>query len=253
MAVAADSDRNTRAMEDSFIVAGCPVRNRAWILPRHIFAVSNVAYSDCFHFPNSLFYLWGDCDDDTAMVLSRHRSAGAAVYIDRFDTGFPGWKRDGEGEERYHSSNMSRVRNVWAERLVGMFPEATHLWNVDSDVLPAPDVLQRLLAVDKPVVGAFVPIADGVTPIHMTHFVIDDPGGFKARRMGNEKDQTGPHPVTLLGGCYLIRRDAWEAGLRWGEHPQGEDGFFGDKSRELGLELWVDPMAKCEHVMEEDS
>jgi len=213
-----------------------------------------------------MHYLYGDCEDDTEAVLERYRKRPSLrLTFERFDTGCPTWRR---GE--YTSENMSLVRNEWVQQVLKEWPDVTHFWNVDSDVLPADDVLSRLLVVDKPVVGAYVPIMDGVTPIHMVawkdgpfvEYESDMTGapvgaarcvalGGSARRMGMEKTLTKPHRVTLLGGCYLIQREAIEAGLEWGPHAQGEDGYFGDKCRELGLEMWVDPLAKCQHVMKE--
>lgn len=219
---------------DPFIVAGGIVRNRAWILPRHLDAVRRNA-------PRELFYVTGDNTDLTAEILV---DAGAWVHLR--PTGFPGYRRD--GEPRYSSENMVPLRNIWLEQALDIWPKLTHLWVVDSDVLPAPDCLEKLLAEDLPVVAAFVPLQDGKTPIAMAgwNHIAD-----RADRRGDEAAFRLPFLCTLIGGCYLIRRDAIDAGLRWAPHPQGEDGGFGDKARELGIPLWCEPRAITEHVMKE--
>jgi len=38
----------------------------------------------------------------------------------------------------------------------------------------------------------------------------------------------------------------------WGHDPQGEDGWFAKRMLSLGRYMMVDPMAKCEHLMERD-
>lgn len=222
------------------IVAGGIVRNRAWILPRHLEAVT-------LNGPARLFYVTGDNDDDTVGKLRDWQydefteGGPEKLRYHLHDTGFPGWHRS--GEPRYSSENMAPLRNLWGEEAVRRWPQLTHLWVVDSDVLPAADVLSRLLALNRPIAGAWVP---GCTPCEGWSY---ERG--RAVRSHWEERRGEPFRATMLGGCYLIRRDAWDAGLRWSPHPQGEDGGFGDSARKLGLEMWADPLARCEHVMEE--
>ena len=80
-----------------------------------------------------------------------------------------------------------------------MWPQATHLWVVDSDILPAPDCLEKLLEVDQPVVGAYVPVAEGRIPIYMeggieTRSASSTRGGTRTggRRAGLGKRPSGP-------------------------------------------------------------
>lgn len=228
------------------VVAGGIVRNRAWILPRHLEAVSA-------NKPSALYYLTGDNIDDTTGVLRdfaydawERGDSERRIRFDILKTGFPGYERDGN-PHRYHSSNMAPLRNRWLESAIAIFPDLTHLWVVDSDVLPAPDCLEKLLAVDQPVVAAFVPLQDGKMPIAMRGW---DGMTGRADRVGDEAAFRLPFLCTMVGGCYLIRRDAIDAGLRWAPHDQGEDGGFGDRARELGIELWCEPNARTEHVME---
>jgi len=216
------------------IVAGGPVRDRAWMLPLHIKAVRA-------NKPNLLYYLEGDSIDGTKLVLSSMQ-----VNYEQYDLGLAG----GRGSDGY--KELWKVRNRWAERALELWPNLTHLWVVDSDVIPGPFVLKKLLAVDKDVVGAHVPIMNGFTPIHMDHYVIDDPGGFRGFRLGSEYQSNTPHKCYLVGGCYLIKKEALEKGLRWGPHPQGEDGYIANQCRELGLDMWVDPTAKCLHIMNQE-
>jgi len=212
------------------IVTGGIVRNRAWILDRHLEAVRAQTTG-----PGRLYYLTGDNIDETEDLLAE-RSVDYSVL----DTGFPGYERT--GEPRYHSSNMGPLRNEWAKTAIRRY-DPSYLWVVDSDVLPSPDSLQYLLSAKKPIVGAWVP---GCTPM----MGWDDSGA--AVRTGRESLHSGVFEATMLGGCYLLRRDFLEAAMPniWGEHPQGEDGYLADRARELGFDIVCQPAAVCEHVME---
>lgn len=218
------------------IVAGGIVRNRAWILGDSLERIRHAYYQTMSYWQP--FYVTGDNEDGTEKILEAF--CFPRGYL-RYDTGFLGWHRT--GEPRYSSENMAPLRNLWGEEAVRRWPQLTHLWVVDSDVLPAADVLSRLLALNRPIAGAWVP---GCTPCEGWS---SERG--RAVRSHWEERRGEPFRATMLGGCYLIRRDAWDAGLRWAPHPQGEDGGFGDSARKLGLEMWADPLARCEHVMEE--
>ena len=247
-------------MTAPFVVAGGIVRNRAWILPDHLHAVA-------FNKPAQMFYLTGDNTDETAEILrfgmlfngesqgsrsvltdgvEKETWMGTPIASVLHDTGFPGYTRDGSDGPRYDSRHMAAERNLWADEALKRWPQATHLWVVDSDVLPSPGVLERLLALETLVAGAFVPIADGMTPIHMMGWRV------RPRRTGEEKLLTKPHVVSLVGGCYLIRREVAEWPLTrplWGPDAQGEDGYFARKMRQNGIVMMVDPLARCRHEM----
>lgn len=229
---------------NTFVVAGGIVRNRAWILPRHLEAVAS-------NYPDEMFYVFGDCTDDTQAELNK-----PGVTSLCHDTGEPGYTRDGSDGPRYSSKHMAAERNLWAAEALKRWPQLTHLWVVDSDVLPNPDVLEKLLDLKAIVAAAFVPIADGITPIHMMGW---DHNDNQARRTGEEKLLTRPQVVTLVGGCYLIDQILFiSCSQLWGEHPQGEDGYFSCFIRFMNninsrYKMLVDPSAKCIHIMKKDN
>lgn len=237
-----------------FVVAGGIVRNRAWILRRHLSAVAACG-------PQKMFYVTGDNADTTEQILNGMHFAiiGNPLLPPEYlvhDTGEPGYTRDGSDGPRYRSTHMAAERNLWAAEALKRWPQATHLWVVDSDVLPEPDVLEKLLAVDQPIVGAWVP---GCTPATGWNALEG-----RAARTGAEDRFRLPFIATMLGGCYLVKRCVFycpfERGVSpaydfvgpWREHPQGEDGGFGDAVREMGFLMWADPAARCTHLMERD-
>lgn len=221
----------------TFVVAGGICRNRSWCLPQHLNAVMNN-----LDLGDDLLYLTGDNADNTREVLI----ANFVEYLVN-DTGHPGYKRD-PGPHRYDAANMAFLRNLWAEEAIKRWPDLTHLWVVDSDVIPEPDCLSKLLALDKPVVAAHVPLMDGVTPIWMEGWSLTSD---LPRRTGSERKRIKPQTCTLVGGCYLIRRDAWDKGLRWSPTEISEDGGFARSARDLGIEMWAHPGARTQHLMKE--
>jgi len=243
---------------NTFVVAGGIVRNRAWILERHLNAVTANG-------PDELFYLTGDNEDNTETFFNGHggksrprwESPSGMVYDTNYvlnDTGEEGWTRDGIEGPRYNSYHMGGQRNLWAMQILGKFGKMTHVWNVDSDILPEPDVLEKLLSLNAPVAAAYVPVANNEIPIAMIGW---DYSSGMARRTGDEKILTKPHVATLVGGCYLIKRQVLEETLLrhcslWGKHAQGEDGFFGDTIRNIRKQMIHHPGAKCQHIMKRD-
>lgn len=223
----------------AFVVAGGPVRNRGWVVGSHIAALRANGVDRVFHLVN-------DCEDDTEAVV---RGAGEDYAVR--NTGVRGWHRFGHDPEtfpkryKYDIENLARLRNAWAELALASWPEATHLWSCDSDVLPEPGALDLLLALDKPAVAA--PVRNGLAhwsfcgmlgdERHLTHMLLPET---------NE-----PFRVDLTGACFLIRRDVFEAGVRWRATDMGEDAGFALECRERGIEQWVEPRAHTTHCWSE--
>jgi GT2 family glycosyltransferase len=152
---------------------------------------------------------------------------------------------------------------------------ATHLWMVDSDVLPEPDCLALLLAADKDVVAA--PVRNGEKA---WNFMTGEMGGVPYRdaiahwvlmEAMADSEHYGPFLVSLLGACTLVRRavlDTWvgvdpavgvdaphqppQPLVRFAPHPRGEDLAFCAAARAAGYQLFVEPRARCAHWMDPD-
>lgn len=94
---------------------------------------------------------------------------------------------------------IAELRNVAATIFFDSMPDCTHIWQVDSDVKFAPNLITDFLAFDKPFVGA-------------NYRLKDDPIAY----VGN--DLEGPPQIEngylkrrdIGGGSILIRRDCLE-------------------------------------------
>jgi hypothetical protein len=128
----------------------------------------------------------------------------------------------------------------------------SHLFMIDSDVIPPPNVVERLMAHEKPIIGGYYlnkhPIMIN-TPV-VYDFVKDDENG-KATWMHRAVAGEGVEKVGGMGmGCVLMRRDVAEA---LGEKPYdmnagGEDLVMCRKLMRLGIDLYVDWSVACAHM-----
>lgn len=252
------------------IAIGCPVRNRAWVLPEYLGALLKIDVPN----PENLRFIFLDNDsfDDTSDLLYyfyqtlMDRSDGERPHgtckIETLYTDCEMWQRGDYAHNQY--ANLANVRNQFLEMFLRT--DADYLLSVDSDVIVPPDIVTRLLdsmnlwSGDKEViVGAAIsnvpnkPL-DGKTPgnfmIAMSKRIdigpIVYPTAYHHPVLYN---LTGISEVDLIGAVYLIPRSVIEAGARYAPHPQGEDAPFCQAAQRLGYRLLVDMDVKCEHRM----
>lgn len=125
-----------------------------------------------------------------------------------------------------------------------------HLVMLDSDVLPPPDFLERLLAHDKPMVGGWYRKKGEPYPPVVYDFEKTEADGVHWWRIRPEAG-TGLEQVDGAGaGCWLMRRDVAEA---LGKAPYsmsegGEDLTLCKRLRDLGIPIFIDWSVACAHV-----
>jgi hypothetical protein len=145
---------------------------------------------------------------------------------------------------------VDEARNQLVRRAFETNPEVTHLFWLDSDVLPPPDALERLLAHDKQVVGGVYHLKE---PPHPPLVYDLDP----YRPLELPPEEGGLRRVGGVGlGCALVRAEVYQRisqhfrDIRWYElsYGTGEDVHFFERCRQVGVEVWVDPTVRCGHV-----
>lgn len=222
------------------IAIGCPIRNRAWILPEYLEALQEIDY------PSKVYlFLENDSEDESLYILQQIKPD----MLQSIKTGADRWRRGEYNQDQF--SHLAEVRNQFLEMFLQT--DADYLLSVDSDVIVPPDILTRLLelADEKTIIGAAIsnvagkPL-DGATP-----------GNFLIRL--NEYSGSYIHPphyelsgvmdVDVVGAVYLIPRKAIKDGVRYGENSQGEDIYFSQQAKGKGYKLQVllDPI--CDHRM----
>lgn len=229
-----------------FVVAGCPAKNRSTLLARWFDAMEAQS-----HRPDRTYVLLNDCDDDSVQTCWE-RTDEVTSDFDNYNTGDPGVERTAGIVPRYSIANLAIVRNEWIRRALQRWPKATHVWSVDSDALPDPNVLALLLDADLPVVAAVVKNSKSV-PVYNFFCGWDKSDNEKnPARSGDEHHKVTtlerPFPVTMTGACVLIRRDVIDSGVQYAWHVNGEDVAWSIDAQQRGYLLAVHPLARTRHV-----
>jgi hypothetical protein len=120
---------------------------------------------------------------------------------------------------------------------------ATHILFVDSDMVFNEDVLDRLLAHKKPIVG--VQYNKREFPLKGVQEALDEPSEtelYRAKHVG-----TGMLLIDLT--VFPKLKGAW---FNFGRDSQGalalgEDVWFCNTARDAGFDVWIDPTIKMGH------
>lgn len=236
------------------IAIGCPVANRAWILPEYLAAL------DALNWPRKRYLFVDDRSEDaTPKILKRFALESCGAVVERWcGPPGPGHRRGQYGMDGY--THLAALRNRLAEMFLESGTDA--LFSVDSDVIVPPDALRVLaplvadgrtiaaLAIsnvagrelDGEAQGNFMVERDGV----FMHLPRRAPDG----RLLEASPTKGTLEVDAAGACMLIPRAAFERGVRWGAHHQGEDLFFAECAYAAGFRFVVSFDSRPEHRME---
>jgi GT2 family glycosyltransferase len=222
------------------VAIGCVVRDRGWILDEYLQALTRIDYT------NKLYiFLENDSKDDTKELLNNVSLDGPKL-IYSIETGSPYGERDMHSVDMF--SNLAYIRNRFAELFLNT--DAEYLLSVDSDILVPRNILKKLMLGDRRlIIGAAIS--------NIPSAVLD------GKTNGNFMIQYGPacfiHPpqypltgcmeVDVIGAVYLIPRQVLESGVRYAQHPQGEDIAFCTQAKEKGYRMQVMLDLICEHRM----
>jgi hypothetical protein len=134
---------------------------------------------------------------------------------------------------------------------------ATHMAGLDADMIWPPDLLERLLAHDKPIVGANYFCK--MPPYDMVAGDFSGPPGVTGvpKRLPLRELRTGRQRVDVLGmGATLIRTDVLRqmrehyGDERWFRSEEtGEDHWFFWRCKQMGIPVWLDYSLVCGHLV----
>lgn len=151
-----------------------------------------------------------------------------------------------------HGQSPAKNRNLMIQ--MALENDCTHVMFIDDDVYPPPDMLMRLLAHDKDIVGALYVLRN------YPHFPImfDEryPDG-RNRFMFLRPEMTGLVKVTNTGlGCVLIKTDVFrkigEPWIQLGAYDKdhwNDDIHFFNRCTDAGIEIFVDTDISCGHAI----
>lgn len=217
---------------------GCPVRNRAWILPCYLDGLLNLNY------PERLLeytFIVNDCTDDTLRILQDFAlNCSTPVHIVVKDLG----SKTRSTRGGYNLGGLVVLRNELLK--IFLTSRCTHLFSVDSDIMVRSDSLRRLLDLDLPVVSALVRNDHHLGDLGFYN-ILHNKNGQLLPITSFQRGQV--IPVDCTGAAYLIKREVIEAGVRYKMHRQGEDAGFCEEARKLGFTMWCHTGIECNHVM----
>ena len=203
-------------------------------------------------------------DEVDLLFVDDNESAESQELLSRLQDGHGAiiWKNAGSSH-RYH---RSEVTHEWSDDLVWRVAAMKdrilehareHRYDyvllIDSDVLVAPDTLDRLVQADKDILcnvfwTCWQPNTMEMPQVWLQDMYSFDPDpGFIARLR-----TPGIYEVGGLGACTLISRRAIEMGVRFARIHNvsfwGEDRHFCIRAVALGLQLFVDTRGPGFHV-----
>lgn len=184
--------------------------------------------------------------DDSDWTGGWSKSGAALIASGRpfafdFWTRYSNWHaRDDRDQDQSRLEGICIARNM--ARTYALSVNASHLMFVDADVIVQPDGLERLLALNHPLCGGYVP---GRGAHASAHYVF----GERWRR----GDLIGCAHGTL--GYSLIARELFEViSFRYGPHPTvrttrlSEDPCFAADAERFGVQEWlIDTTITAEH------
>lgn len=237
---------------------GCPVRNRAWILPRYLEHLSRL------DFPRERLqycFVINDCSDGTAGLLEDYAGRSdipvrliythAAIPTRRLS--FPGSVPEVARHSQHQRGNYSftalaSLRNLLLKAFLES--DCKYLFSLDSDILVPPQVLKGLMQNDCQVVSALV----------CNGHQLGDQGIYNIlKRVGDHYEFIRSFPrdrsfeVDCTGAAYLIRRDVIEdLGVVYSAEKGGEDIGFCETAVDRGIKIYCDGRLECQHIMNND-
>lgn len=134
-------------------------------------------------------------------------------------------------------------------------PALTHIFMTEMDMLLPPDILQKLLALDKPIASGIYFLRNGRGQPCLFQKVVTSRENPYVFSPVTAFPTTEPFRVDHTGlGCVLIKREVFE-------HPKmpfpwfdmnatkyGSDMYFFTKVKDAGIEVWADPSVRCGQI-----
>lgn len=265
------------------LLVGNPVRNqhnrdnarekygadltKAWALPEYIDGLLRLDYpKDRI----TVAFLVNDCTDNSLDLLMQFRDAFGSQYrkflIEQVDFGHLPYQRVKEaGKDYIRFKELAKVRNTWLDTCLG---DEENIFSVDTDIILLPDTATTLLEHDVPVCSALInnqwkdkwkkslarcnimnELIIRASPAN-PHPHVPQHTPLSCAMPVSESQITGELlEVHVTGACYIIKREVWDSGARYGSCWQGEDIAFCRAVRSNGFNIFCDTGHRPFHYM----
>lgn len=227
-------------MSNSKVMIGCPVRNRAWILPRYLERLEALDYNGI---EREYCFILNDSNDKSGEILFEfaHKTT-APVQLIHKNLG----QKYGSQREEYSFSNLALLRNLFIDNFLRS--TCSHLLSLDSDILIPPNALQDLLESNKDIISLLLSNGE----------ILGDPNIFNIlRKEGDRFVHIKDFPynriidVDCTGAAYLIKRRVLEQGVRYSSKYGAEDIGFCLSAKRMGFQISCNTGILADHIMKE--
>lgn len=204
------------------VLIGAPVRNRGWVLQRHLNALLTQK-----GFEKEFLYIVNDSVDNTEEILKKNNIPYITYNLN---------SKRGHKRGQYSYENLAILRNKLLDEFLKT--DCDYLFSVDTDVIiPEKDSIKQLIDDNKDIISMLI----RNHPKIFAHNVMEN------GRHLNEIPK-GVFPIDLTGAVYLIKRKVIESGVKYGAGRSGEDEIFCKQAREKGFGIYCDSRLKPIHA-----
>jgi len=151
---------------------------------------------------------------------------------------------------RHNGSVIPKLRNEAVKK--AMEYNCSHLLFIDSDMVFDKDYLEKLLNLDRDIVGGLCVVRQ--EPFAPVVKKIDDDGiyrvyhGLEDGRFRSDADAIGTAFMLIKIGVFNKIKPPWFAMPPFGEGVIGEDMYFCKLAKEAGYDICIDPQMIVGHV-----
>lgn len=224
------------------VMIGCPVRDRAWVLPRYLEAICS------FDYPRDLLtygFIINDCRDETPQLLENFSRRQVGPVLLHWENHL----RPGTAERSsYCFKRLAALRNLLLEQFLRT--DCDYLFSIDSDILLPADGLRKLLAADRHIVSALVWNGGHVNRDDVFNILDRDEAGNYLHV--HEYPHDTVFPVDCTGAAYLIKREVLSAQrIRYDADHGAEDIGFCYAAQQKGIGIFCHSGVRGEHLMDQ--
>lgn len=223
------------------VMIGCPLRDRAWVLPRYLDCLQKLDKSQC---QVQYAFIINDCSDHSPRILAgfAHGQPELVKLIEKnYDA--PGGYRRGQ----YNFGRLAQLRNL----LLNIFlqSDCDYLFSLDSDILVPANTLTQLLTDDCDIISALVCNGHEIGDDGIYNILKRENDGSYVHIRNFPRDRV--FPVDCTGAAYLIKRAVIASGVRYSSQRGGEDVAFCEDAANRGFNIFCDGRLECLHLMRE--
>lgn len=217
------------------VLVGCPVYERAWILPRWFDHIEDALWGYDVEF---VFALTPSRDGTDDLIRER----GAAIGPTRIFSFL-----DGTHSTERRWSDKGRIETMVAMRNKLLrdvrYREPDYYFSLDSDILIPRDVTKLFEQTDYDAVSPLAYLGSG----SITNAFTNHRNGVRHRVKVYDALQT----ADVLCAAKVMSPLVYEQ-VNYSHHRMGEDIGWSDAAKAAGFKLGIDTSVRCKHVMSPD-